>query len=102
MTASEDTTSTQYQSVILQRKDFFEFVVGEISDPIFAAFHRHIGKRLLRFDHGIDLFFEGLGRNEAADIHRLLLPDAERTIRRLISTARFRCRLFPSVPSAAD
>ena len=75
MTASEDTTSTQYQSVILPRKDFFEFVVGEIPDPVFAAFHRHIGKRLLHFGHGIDLLFEGLGGNEAADIHRLLLPD---------------------------
>ena len=98
MTASEDTTSTQYQSVILPRKDFFELVVGEIPDPVFAAFHRHIGKRLLHFGHGIDLFFEGLGGNEAADIHRLLLPDAERTIRRLIFHRRISMQAFPTVP----
>lgn len=73
MTASEDTTSTQYQSVILPRKDFFEFVVGEIPDPVFAAFHRHIGKRLL-------------------------LPDAERMIRRLIFHRRISMQAFPTVP----
>lgn len=88
MTASEDTTSTQYPSVILQRTDFFEFVVREIPAPVFTAFHHHIGKRLLHFGHGIDLFFEGLGGNEAADIHRLLLSDAERTIRRLFFHGR--------------
>lgn len=95
MTASEDITSTQYPSVILQRTDFFEFVVREIPVPVFTAFHHHIGKHLLRFGHGIDLFFEGLGGNEAADIHRLLLSDAERTIRRLIFHGRGPIQAFP-------
>ena len=95
MTVSEDTTSIQYQSVILQRKDFFEFVIGDIPDPVFAAFHRHTGKRLLRFDHGFDLFFEGVGGNEAADIHRLLLPDAERTVGGLIFYRRVPMQAFP-------
>ena len=95
MTVSEDTTSTQYQSVILQRKDFFEFVIGDIPDPVFAAFHRHTGKRLLRFDHGFDLFFEGVGGNEAADIHRLLLPDAERTVGGLIFYRWVPMQAFP-------
>ena len=95
MTASEDITSTQYPSVILQRTDFFEFVVREIPVPVFTAFHRHISQRPLRFGHGIDLFFEGLGGNEAADIHRLLLSDAERTIRRLIFHGRGPIQAFP-------
>ena len=81
--------------MILQCKDFLQLVVGEIPDPVFAAFHRHINQRLLRFDHGIDLFFKSLSGNKAIDVHRLLLPDAECAVRRLIFHRRVPMQAFP-------